>query len=55
MIAALKALFEPLGAKVHILNHAPTEQTLDLVIAMGGDGLRIPLRFGLPRMSSPHS
>ena len=34
----LKTLFEPIGAKMIILNSGRPRQRLDLVIAMGGDG-----------------
>ena len=34
----LKALFDRVGARVHLLDHGRPAEPLDLVIAMGGDG-----------------
>jgi NAD+ kinase len=34
----LKNVFERIGSRIHLLNHALPKEKLDLIIAMGGDG-----------------
>ncbi|MCZ6552163.1 MAG: NAD(+)/NADH kinase [SAR324 cluster bacterium] len=34
----MKAIFDRVGVRMHLLNHTTPEERLDLIVAMGGDG-----------------